>query len=201
MALNSSNTSPESHNPVIEPAETRPVSLDLASQQNNAEALKNQGFKGFLKSARRFVTRALVAAAPLVLGSCVGETDMSEQDEMQSYSNVGGAPAEAPVESVSWRDRQVMLNYDGKDWHFEGKFPKDFHLTVDVDGKRVFDQQVASTNGAFNVKGLAGESVKDIKIQAFDPNGTDMQSFKIPIEPNIQTKGMYGVDHFHNVEY
>lgn len=201
MALNSSNSAQESQNPAVEPVETRPVSVDIASRQNNTEALRNAGFQGFLKSARRFVTRALVAAAPFVLGSCVGETDMSEQDETQSYGNVGGAPAQAPVESVSWKDRQVMLNYDGKDWHFEGRFPKDFHLTVDVDGKRVFDEKVVSKNGTFNVKGLAGETVKDIKIQAFDPNGTDMQSFNIPIEPKIETKGMYGVDHFHNVEY
>lgn len=165
---------------------------DAVDQQHLEAAQAPSGFSQFLKKTRAYVTGGMIAISP-VLGSCVNVDTQNETAEQ------GGGNVSESTESL--QDRTVNLWYNGKDWHFEGKYPKNFRLVVDVDGKQVFDEEVQSFNGAFDVKGLAGETAHDIKIAAYNPDADSTETFEIPIEPNVKTPGMYGVPKFHNPEY
>lgn len=151
----------------------------------------------FMRGVRRYVTGAIIAVSP-VLGSCMNIDSLAETEALAQGGNEG---VDKRTEAANVADRTVNLWFDGKDWHFEGKYPKNFQLTVEVDGKQVFDQPVEPAAGAFNVSGVAGETAHDIQIKAFDPEAQDMQTYQIPIEPKKTTKGMYGVPNLHNVEY
>ncbi len=151
----------------------------------------------FLRGVRRYVTGALIAASP-ALGSCVNIDSAAETEVLAQGGNEG---VDQTTESANVADRTVNLWFDGKNWHFEGKYPKNFQLTVEVDGKQVFDEPIHPAGGSFNLYGVAGETARDIQIKAYDPEAQDMQTYQIPIEPKKSTKGMYGVPNLHNVEY
>lgn len=169
------------------------------------EALPQRGFERreavsapsrmdrFLKKVRGMVTGGLIAISP-VLGSCIATPDTQAETAGQGGGNVAES-------KDTLQDRTVNLWYDGKDWHFEGKYPKDFRLVVEADGKQVYDKEVLNVDGNFDVSGVAGEATHDITIKAFDPDAKEIQTLQIPIEPKKDTKGMFGVPTFHNPEY
>ncbi len=154
-------------------------------------------FSRFARRVRAAMVGAIIAASP-VLGSCL---NIEPAGETESVSQGGNDALDQRTEAVNVADRTVNLWFDGKNWHFEGKYPKNFQLTVEVDGEQVFDQAVEPASGAFNVSGVAGETAHDIQIKAYDPDAQDAQTYQIPIEPKKSTKGMYGVPDLHNVEY
>jgi len=146
------------------------------------------GFDNFMKKTRGYVTGGMIALSP-VLGSCVGNesTETAEQG--------GGAnEVEQNSESIELKDRSVQLWSNGKNWGFNGTYPKNFRLVVEINGKPVLDEDVVPVNGAFNVKGISVETAQDLAVRAYN-------SDEIPIELNKKTDGMYGLATLHNPEY
>ncbi len=166
---------------------------DALEQQQGSEAseLSSKQITRALKKIHTYVVGAVMAVSPL-LGSCLETGGQNSANQTAEQGN---------VESANVADRTVNLWYDGKNWNFQGKYTQDFRLTVETDGKQVFDQQVAVNNGNFSVNGLAGETAHDITIKAYKPDGTELQSLEIPIEPTENSKGMIGNPHLHNPEY
>jgi hypothetical protein len=170
---------------------------EAIEKQISARSPENRvlaGFSRFASKVRANMRKALVLIVPAIM-SCGSPDDMRET---ASAAEQGQVPDSA--ETADWKDRKVDLYYDGQDWHFEGKYPSNFKLTVFVDGKPVYNQPVDTKNGGFSVAGKAGDSISQIDIQAFNADEADQEDIEIPIEPDPLTEGMVGNPHFDNVE-
>lgn len=130
-----------------------------------------------------------MAMAP-VYGSCAAQVETDD-----TVGEIGGGDALKSPENLNAQERMVFLSGNkGSEWRFQGNYPKDFKLVVNVDGKEVSSQLVQvdptvdpSFSEQFYVEGPLGTDAKNVHVQAFDLDGSE-----IAIHANVNKPGMIG---------
>lgn len=148
-----------------------------------------RNFGKLSNKVRNAVAAVLVAMAP-VYGSCAAQVETDD-----TVGEIGGGDALKSPENLNAQERMVFLSGNkGSEWRFQGNYPKDFKLVVSVDGKEVSSQLVQvdpavdpSLSEQFYVEGPLGSDAKNVHVQAFDLDGSE-----IAIHANVNKPGMIG---------
>ncbi len=140
-----------------------------------------------LAGLRSKIAKAILVVAP-VLGSCDVQDD---QEGVSGAALTQDTVAVSASENADVMNRKVDLWLNGTEWHFQGKYPEQFHLTVYLDGNPSFNQDVQLSNGAFHVQGNLN-GADQVDVQAFQITEDGQAGTEIPIEKDPATTGMYG---------